>query len=106
MHRLIAIASLALTVCAGSGAAVAQTSASAQQERELVPGSQMVEGQIMAVKGRWIVFSNGTQVAVPDNLVGRFDVKPGAIIRAMYQEREGQKFATSIELKRPAADEQ
>ena len=107
MNRLIAIAALVLTMCAGPAVVgLAQTAAPAPQERELGQGSQVVEGQIMAVKGRWIVFSNGTQVAVPDNVDRLLGVKPGAVIRAMYQEREGQKFATSIELQRPAADEQ
>jgi len=86
-----------------SPAGFAQTGSRAQQEPEVTQAGQVVEGKISAVKGRWIVFSNGTQVAVPDNLVQHFEMKPGAVIRAMYEEREGQKFATSIELRDPAA---
>ena len=98
MSRTFAIAAVALTMCAAQpSVAFAETELQAQRELEVTPAGQVVEGKISAVKGRWIVFSNGTQVAVPDNLV-----QPGAVIRAMYEEREGQKFATSIELRDPA----
>jgi hypothetical protein len=98
-------------MCAGQSPVVfaqtgPQTGLKATQEQEFTPYSQVVEGKVSAVKGRWIVFSNGTQVAVPDNVVHHFEMKPGAVIRAMYEEREGQKFATSIELRGTAADQQ
>jgi len=105
MGRALAIAAVVLTMCAGQSlVGFAQTGPQAQQEPEVTAASQVVEGKILAVKGRWIIFSNGTQVAVPDNLVQHFEMKPGAIIRAMYEEREGQKFATSLELRDPAVD--
>ena len=100
MSRALAIAAVVLTMSAGqSPVTFAQTGLRASQEWEWSPGSQVVKGKIPAVKGRWIVFANGTQVAVPDNLVQRFEMKPGAFMRAMYEEREGQKFATFIELR-------
>jgi len=112
MNRIFAIAAAVLAMCAGQSPMVyAQTGSpsSQSQEREIAPGSQVVqvvEGKVSAVRGRWIVFANGTQVAVPDNVVHHFEMKPGAVVRAMYEEREGQKFATSIELRGPAADRQ
>jgi hypothetical protein len=109
MNRNFAIAAAVLAMCAGQSPMVyGQTGSpsSQSQEREIAAGSQVVEGKVSAVRGRWIVFANGTQVAVPDNVVHRFEMKPGAVVRAMYEEREGQKFATSIELKGPAADQQ
>jgi hypothetical protein len=107
MNRFFAIAAVVLAMSAGQSLVVfAQTAAPASQEQELSPASQMVEGKVSAVRGRWIVFANGTQVAVPDNVVHHFEMKPGAVVRAMYEEREGQKFATSIELKGPAANQQ
>ena len=105
MSRAIAIAAVVLTMCAGqSPVTFAQTGLRASQEWEWSPGSQVVKGKIPAEKGRWIVFANGTQVAVPDNLVQHFEMKPGAFIRAMYEEREGQKFATAIELREPVGN--
>ena len=105
MSRTFAMAAVVLTMCAVQPlVGFAETGLQAQRELEVTPASQVVEGKISAVKGRWIVFSNGTQVAVPDNLVQHFEMKPGAVIRAMYEEREGQKFATSIELRDPAAN--
>jgi hypothetical protein len=112
MNRIFAIAAAVLTMCAGQSPMVyGQTGSpsSQSQEREIAPGSQVVqvvEGKVSAVRGRWIVFANGTQVAVPDNVVHHFEMKPGAVVRAMYEEREGQKFATSIELRGPGADQQ
>ena len=109
MNRIFAIAAAVLAMCAGQSSMVyAQTGSpsSQSQEREIAPGSQVVEGKVSAVRGRWIVFANGTQVAVPDNVVHHFEMKPGAVVRAMYEEREGQKFATSIELRGPAANQQ
>ena len=107
MKRIFAITAVVLAVCAGQSLVVfAQTAAPSTQEQELSPYSQVVEGKVSAVRGRWIVFANGTQVAVPDNVVHHFEMKPGAVIRAMYEEREGQKFATSIELRGPAANQQ
>ena len=112
MKRIFAIAAAVLAICAGQSPMVyAQTGSpsSQSQEREIAPGSQVVqvvEGKVSAVRGRWIVFANGTQVAVPDNVVHHFEMKPGAVVRAMYEEREGQKFATSIELRGPAANQQ
>jgi len=109
MNRIFAIAAAVLAMCAGQSPMVyGQTAlpSSQSQEREIAPGSQVVEGKVSAVRGRWIVFANGTQVAVPDNVIHHFEMKPGAVVRAMYEEREGQKFATSIELRGPAADKQ
>jgi hypothetical protein len=105
MRRTFAVAAVVASMCVGqSPVGFAQTWPRAQQEPEFTQASQVVEGKISAVKGRWIVFSNGTQVAVPDNLVQHFEMKPGAVIRAMYEEREGQKFATSLELRNSVAD--
>ena len=107
MNRIIAIAAVVLAMCAGQPPVVsAQTGPRVSQEREYIPGGQVVEGKVSAVRGRWIVFQNGTQVAIPDNVVHQFEMKPGAVIRAMYEEREGQKFATSIELRDATADQQ
>ena len=109
MNRIFAIAAAVLAMCVGQSTIVfAQATTPSSQEREIAPGTQMVqvvEGKVSAVRGRWIVFTNGTQVAVPDN-VAHVEMKPGAVVRAMYEEREGQKFATSIELRGPAADRQ
>jgi hypothetical protein len=105
MSRALVIVAVVLGMCAGQTlVGFAQTGPRTQPEPEFTQASQVVEGTISTVKGRWIVFSNGTQVAVPDNLIQQFEMKPGAVIRAMYEERGGQKFATSLELKDPKAD--
>ena len=98
MSPIIAIVVLVLlSVCAGQILeSIAQPGARAPQES--MRGTRMVEGRIADEKGHWIVLSNGTLLEMPDNLVQRLELKPGTFIRAMYEAREGQKFATSTEL--------
>ena len=104
MNRIIVIATSVLVMFVGQPLVVSgQTGPRTPQDAEYAAGGQVVEGKVSAVRGRWIVFQNGTQVAVPDNVAHQFEMKPGAVIRAMYEEREGQKFATSIELRDAAA---
>lgn len=58
-----------------------------------------VQGKIKAVdpSGRVVVFEDGTQIMIPPTLaVERGDLKPGADVKASYEERNGQKVATSI----------
>jgi len=50
--------------------------------------SQNVEGTVKAVRGSTITLEDGTQLAIP-----------GAQISAEYEERGGQKIATSLQIK-------
>jgi hypothetical protein len=107
MSRAFAIAAVVLTMCAGlSLESVAQTSRLAPPDS--IQNGRMVEGRVAAVRGRWIVLANGIQLAVPDNVnvIERQEVKPGAFVRVMYEDRAGQKFATSIQLRNPLEDPQ
>ena len=109
MSRAFAIAAVVLTICAGQSLeTVAQTMRPAPPDSiqngrpaDSIQNGRMVEGRVAAVRGRWIVLANGTQLAVPDNLnvIERQEVKPGAFVRVMYEDRAGQKFATSIQLR-------
>jgi hypothetical protein len=98
MSRALAMAAVVLTMCAGQSLeGFAQTRP--QSPPASIQDGQVMEGRVADVKGRWIVLANGAQVAVPDNVIRRPEVKPGAFIRVMFEEREGQKFATSIQLR-------
>jgi hypothetical protein len=105
MSRAFAIAAVVLTMCAGlSVESAAQTSRPASPDS--IQNWRMVEGRVAAVSGRWIVLANGIQLAVPDNVnvIERQEVKPGDFVRVMYEDRAGQKFATSVQLRHPLAD--
>ena len=105
MRRGVAIAAVVLTMGAGQSiVGFAQTGPLAPQDS--IQDGRVVEGRVAVVKRHWIVLANGIQLAVPDNVIQHREVKPGAFIRAMYEEREGQKFATSTQLRDQLEDPQ
>lgn len=58
-----------------------------------------VQGKVKSVDpaGRMVTLDDGTQIVIPANLkVQRKDLKPGADVKASYEEQNGQKVATSI----------
>jgi hypothetical protein len=63
-----------------------------------------IEGKVqkvdMSVKA--IILDDGTKLTVPDAAQLR-DVKPGVNVKASYEERAGQKVATSISVEKGAA---
>ena len=58
------------------------------------------EGKIQAVNGtdRTVTLDNGTTIWLSDN-VGLDDVKEGAEVKVVYEERDGKPVATSVEVK-------
>ncbi len=58
-----------------------------------------VEGKIKSVdpSGRMVTLEDGTQLTIPPALnVPRESLKEGAILKASFEERGGQKVATSM----------
>ncbi len=61
---------------------------------------QRVEGTIKAVSGNMVTLEDGTQLSIPSSVrVAKDQLKPGAQITAEYEERGGQKVATSVLIK-------
>ena len=59
-----------------------------------------VEGTIKMVRGSTVTLEDGTQLSIPTSVgVAPNQLKPGAQIIAEYEERGGQKIATSIQIK-------
>lgn len=61
-------------------------------------GEEM-QGKIQSVdaESRTIVFDDGTQLSVAEG-VSLDNLKEGATVKASYEERDGKKVATSIEV--------
>jgi hypothetical protein len=52
------------------------------------------------VTGDTVTLADGTALTIPTNLtsVRRSDLKPGASVKASYEDKSGQKVVTSIEV--------
>ncbi len=66
-------------------------------------GTQEIEGKVRDVGNERITLEDGTVLAVPKGLAKQPELKVGAAVKAKYQERNGQKVATSI-IVNPAAE--
>ena len=63
---------------------------------------QQIEGRIKNVdpSGRMVTLEDGTQLMIPSALnVQRGALKEGAIVKASFEERAGQKVVTSLEVR-------
>ncbi len=68
------------------------------------PGAAMlneVEGKIttMDTSGRYVTLEDGTKLTIPDSLkAARDTLTKGAMLKATYEERGGEKVVTSIQV--------
>jgi hypothetical protein len=65
---------------------------------------QQIEGKIKSVDpaGRMVTLEDGTKLMIPPALnVQRGALKEGAIVKASFEERGGQKVVTSLEVRAP-----
>ncbi len=63
---------------------------------------QQIEGKIKSVdpSGRVLTLDDGTRLMIPPTVnVARDTLKEGAIVKANFEERSGQKVVTSLEVK-------
>jgi hypothetical protein len=91
-------ATLALTgPLAWIGDALAQGTAPAASQPPAAQGGQMVEGKIAKVSGAKLTLADGTVLMIPSDVkVQRADLKPGATVKASFEELGGQKVVTAI----------
>ena len=61
---------------------------------------QQVEGKIKSLdpSGRMLTLEDGTQLTIPPSVNPRGTLKEGAIVKASFEERSGQKVVTSLEV--------
>jgi len=65
---------------------------------------QQVEGKIKSVdpSGLMLTLQDGTQLTIPPSLnIPKDTLKEGAIVKASFEERSGQKVVTALEVKGP-----
>jgi len=64
-------------------------------------GGKMIEGKVMSVdpSGKSLTLDDGTKLTIPDSVkVSKADLKPGAAVKAAYEEKDGQKVLTHLEI--------
>ncbi len=60
---------------------------------------KQVEGKIQKVAGNKVMLSNGIELTIPAGVkVDPAGLKPGATVRASYEEKGGQKVVTDLEV--------
>src|ERR1700730_1259103 len=102
MIRTFAVATAPAAAIMTTAPAKAQTSAppaESQKSPGLLGDQQLVEGTIKSVarRGINIVLEDGTSLTVPVSLeFDRRELRPGATVKAQYEEREGNKYPDSI----------
>jgi hypothetical protein len=82
-----------LTTIAVLGALVVAPVATAQ--------SKTIEGKVMVVDptGKSLTLDDGTKLTIPETVkFSRADLKPGAAVKASYEEKDGQKILTNLEV--------
>ena len=61
---------------------------------------QKIEGTVKSVRGNMVTLEDGTRISIPGSVkVPMSRLKPGAQISAEFEERGGQKVATSVQIK-------
>ena len=66
-------------------------------------GMKQIEGSIKSVdpSGRMVTLDDGTQLTIPPTVnVPRESLKEGAIVKASFEEKGGQKVVTSLEVQK------
>jgi len=89
---------------AGPGDVMAQTRnnpPATTQDR--MTGAQDLEGRIRDVGNERITLDDGTVLFIPKGMAKQSDLRVGATVKAKYQDRNGQKVATAIQVN-PAAE--
>ena len=90
-------ATLAVMACSGMSVPGAQAQQPTMQHPGTMKGPE-VEGRVRDVRGEQVTLSDGTLLTVPKSQAQKEEIKPGSMIRATYQERDGKKIVTSLRI--------
>ncbi len=97
---LVPIAILAMTLLIG-GASQAYAQAYPQGIQGAAEQTGLAEGKIKSVdaSGRMLTLEDGTMLTIPSSAqVQQEALREGAIVKASFEEKDGQKVVTSIEV--------
>jgi hypothetical protein len=60
---------------------------------------KQIEGKIQKVAGNKVTLTDGTELTIPASVkVQQKDLKPGATVKASYEEKGGQKVVTNLQV--------
>ena len=100
MRSVVVVVLVAVALSWSTGAFAQATSpggAKPQSQPSQMTGGSMVEGKIANVSGGKLTLADGTELVIPSDVrVQRSDLKPGATVKASFEERGGQKVVTNI----------
>ncbi|HWC03825.1 MAG TPA: DUF1344 domain-containing protein [Methylomirabilota bacterium] len=60
-----------------------------------------IEGKVMSVDpaGKSVTLDDGTKLTIPESVqYSKADLKPGAAVKASYEEKNGQKVLTNLQV--------
>ena len=98
MNRKWIAGAATLAVMACSGMSIQALGAQAQST---MPGNMKgpeVEGRVRDVRGEQVTLSDGTTLTVPKSQAKMGELKAGSKIKATYEERDGKKIVTSLQI--------
>ena len=91
----------ALVAIAVFGALVVAPVMAQQAPAPAAGAAKTVQGKVMAIdpSGKSITLDDGTKLTIPESAkFSRADLKPGAAVKAAYEEKDGQKILTNLEI--------
>jgi hypothetical protein len=81
------------------GSSSTDRSSSMQARGEQIGSSKQLEGKIQSVESGKLTLTDGTILTIPGGLiVQQSDLKPGASVKASYEERGDEKVVTSMQV--------
>ena len=98
MNRRWIAGAATLAVMACSGMSIQALRAQAQSTKSDTMKGPEVEGRVRDVRGETITLDDGTLLTVPKNQAKMGELKAGNKIKATYQERDGKKVVTSLQI--------
>jgi Cu/Ag efflux protein CusF len=63
--------------------------------------AKTIEGKVMTVDptGKSVTLDDGTRLMIPESVrFSKADLKPGAAVKASYEEKDGQKILTNLQV--------
>jgi hypothetical protein len=70
--------------------------ACAQAGLSSTPSTREVEGRVVDVRGTRVLLNDGTVLLIPETVANLSQLPLGVTIRVQYEEKDGQKVATSM----------
>lgn len=105
-HKSLGIVLLVAAIVAAvpiGWAVQVQAQGAPQGSPQMAAGAQQVQGKVTALDAakRTLTLEDGTQLTIPAGAQLPPDVKEGAMVKASFEERSGQKVLTGLEVQSP-----